>query len=59
MKKHTGSTSLSDFMGWSNGKWSSRPIRIFRNIASLVIVLSALGLVATGFMRCDFHPYFC
>jgi hypothetical protein len=58
-KKHTGSTSIPDFMGWDNGKWKSRPIRIFRNVALSVIVLLIGGLIGTGFMRCDLHTYFC
>ena len=58
-KKHTGSTSIPDFFGWSNGKWNTRPIRIYRNLAAIGILLLALGMVATGFMRCDLWEVFC
>ena len=58
-KKHTGSKSIADFFGWDNGKWRTRPIRIFRNLAALVIVFMISGLIATGFMRCDYFLYFC
>ena len=59
MKKHTGSKSIADFFGWDSGKWRTRPIRIYRNVAAGLIVLLGLGLVATAFMRCDLWTVFC
>ncbi len=58
-KPHTGSKSIADFFGWDSGKWRTRPIRIYRNIAALAILILALGLLATAFMTCQNHPIFC
>jgi hypothetical protein len=50
---------VADFFGWEDGRWNSRPIKIFRNVAALVIILLTLGMIATGFMRCDWWEVFC
>ena len=55
---HKGSNSISDFFGWGTPRWK-RPIKLFRNIAAVLILLLLIGLGVTGLLRCDWWAGFC